>query len=151
MLAFGIELGQNPNCKLVAKPILDPFVGPHVVGCVIGCLLVPYCWATRLFVHPCLSRSSSVIMGVRGRVRSPTSASDMAIVEFIRVWQILSYELAFGSELGPNPNCNMVSEFILDPFVGPPCCWVCYWVFVSPVLLGHPFVYPPVFVHALAG
>ena len=57
---------------------------------------------------------------MRGRVRSPTSASDMAIDEYIRVWQSSSYELAFGIELGPNPNCKMVSEPILDPFVGPP-------------------------------
>ena len=35
---------------------------------------------------------------------------------------------------------DMVSEPKLDPFVGQPM------LFVSPVLLGHPFVCPPVFV-----
>jgi hypothetical protein len=41
-------------------------------------------------------------------VRSPTSASDMATVEFIRVWQFSSYKLSFGSDIGPNPNSKMV-------------------------------------------
>ena len=95
-------------------------LGPRVVGCVVWRLLVPFFWATR--VYPL---SSCVVLGVRGRVRSLTSASDMAIVEFIRVWQSSFYKLAFRSELGSNPNCKMVSEPILDPFVGPQCCWVC--------------------------
>jgi hypothetical protein len=67
----------------------------------LGVLLVLYCWATRV-----CPRSSGVVLGVRGPVRSLTSASDMAIVEFIKVWQSSSYKLAFGIELGPNLNCK---------------------------------------------
>ena len=68
---------------MVSEPILDPFVGPHVCCWVCCWVLVNPVLLGHSFVCP---RSSSVVLGVRGRVRSLISASDMAIVDCIRVW-----------------------------------------------------------------
>jgi hypothetical protein len=88
-LTFGSELSPNSDCKMVLEPIVGCVVSPYYLG------------------HSCLS--SCVILSVRECVGSPTSANDMTIIEFTRVRQSPSYELAFENELSPNSNSNILT------------------------------------------